>query len=567
MNQVASRRSWVPLACFLAAAVLFYFANRAAYKGYFSDDDLDNLGWPTYVGNDVYYHGLLALKFDGWNFRPVGSLYYRLLYRAVHLYFPPYIVVLQLLHGLNVALLFLLLRRLDFSRIAAGAGALFYSFHAAVLEIYWKPMYVFDLLCATLCLIALLLYVRGRWILALIPFWLAYKSKEVAVMLPAALLAWEWLLGERKWKRLIPYFLISLVFGIQVLWWNRTVAPGTHYAFQLAPAPFWHSVTFYSSAIFFSAYAGLALLALPIWVRDRHLYLGLIFMTLLIAPMLALHQVLATVYWYVPMIGVAIVIASIAARTPHWAITLLFLIWLPWNFALLREKRGPILAEGDRDRALVAALSEYARKIPPVRAVVYQNTPDQIQSWGIHGAISLVFGPSVESAWSETPDARAAMTKVPMALIRFRSAPLTVQGLVRTNDGVQPYVRFADLVPESQFGAGWYDQGSALRWIAPEAECEFHRPAEATEFEIVANVPRGSLERQGPSSVTVLEDGQSLGTVVLSNSRAQPLRWKLSGSVTGDKHIKIVCKPARHGDAVDPRVLGIAVEAIGYTTR
>jgi hypothetical protein len=567
MNQVASRRSWVPLACFLAAAVLFYFGNRQAYGGYFSDDDLDNLGWPTYVGNDVYYHGLLALKYDGWNFRPVGSLYYRYLYRAVHLYFPPYVVVLQLLHGLNVALLYLFLRRLDFSRISAGAGALFYSFHAAVLEIFWKPMYVFDLLCATLCLITLLLYVRGRWIVALIPFWLAYKSKEVAVMLPAALLAWEWLIGERKWKRLIPYFLISLIFGLQVLWWNRTVAPGTHYAFQLAPEPVWQSVVFYSSAIFFSAYAGLALLALPIWVRDRHLYLGLIFTTLLIAPMLALHQVLATVYWYVPMIGMAIVIASIASRTPRWAIALLFLIWLPWNFALLREKRGPILAEGARDRSLVAALSEYAREIPPVRAVVYQNRPEQIQSWGIHGAISLVFGPSVESASSETPDARAGMAKVPMALIRFRSPPLTVRGLVRTNDGLQPYLRFTDLVPESQFGAGWYDRGSTIRRIAKEAECEFHRPAEAIEFDIVANVPRESLRRQGPSSVTVLEDGHPIGAVVLSDPQVQTLRWKLSGGDAGDRHIKIVCKPVRHGDPVDPRVLGIAVRAIGYASR
>lgn len=386
-------------------------------------------------------------------------------------------------------------------------------------------------------------------------------------MLPFALLAWEWVFGPRKWKRLIPYFLISLSFGLQVLWWNRTVAPGTHYSFQFAPAPLWQSITFYSSAIFFSAYAGLAMLALPIWVRDRHLYLGLFFVVALIAPMLALHQVLATVYWYVPMIGLAIVIASIAARTPRWAMALLFSIWLSWNFALLREKRGVILAEGDRDRNMMAALRDYAGQIQPVQAVVYENMPDQIHPWGVHGAISQVFGPSVSAAWSGDPETRAAMAKVPMALIRFSSPPLKVEGLIRTYNGPQPYVRFTGLVPESQFGAGWFDQGSAMRWIAPEAECEFHRPAEATGFEIVATVPRESLERQGPSSVTVLENGQSLGTAVLSAPGPQRLRWELKGSVEGDRQIKIVCQPARHGDAIDPRVLGIAVEAIGYTSR
>ena len=32
----------------------------------------------------------------------------------------------------------------------------------------------------------------------------------------------------------------------------------------------------------------------------------------------------------------------------------------------------------------------------------------------------LVFGPAVESAWSQTPEAKEAMTKLPVAVIRFR---------------------------------------------------------------------------------------------------------------------------------------------------
>ncbi len=205
---------WVLIAFFTAALVVFFFANRAAYKGYFSDDDLDNLGWPTMAGDDTFVTAILTPRFSEMNLRPIGDLYYRYLGRAFKLRFPPYVFVLQLLHVLNAVLLFCLLRRLDFSNVAAGAGALFYGLNAVILEAFWKPMYIFDVLCATFCLIALLFYLRGRWILALVPFWLAYKSKEIAVMLPVALLAYEWLLGERKWKRLIPYFLISLKLRI-----------------------------------------------------------------------------------------------------------------------------------------------------------------------------------------------------------------------------------------------------------------------------------------------------------------------------------------------------------------
>ena len=433
MSEIGSRRSLTLTACFLAAAVLFFMANRGAYKGFFSDDDLDNLTWPTSVGSDVYFHGLSTLKFDGKNFRPIGDLYYRFLYRAYDLNFPRYVVALQLFHALNAILLFLILRRLSLSAIAAGAGALFYLFHAAVLEVYWKPMYVFDLLCATFCLLALWLYIRGRWVLAFLAFWLAFKSKEIALMLPVALFAWEWLLGKRNWKGSIPYFAVSIIVGVQVLWLNRTIDAGNPYALQFGPEALWHSIEFYSSQLFLGAFAGLGILLLPIWIRDRVLYFGLIWMAATIAPLLAMHQRLDAAYWYVPMAGAAIAIAVATARTPPWAAALLLAIWLSVNFSTLREKRRWILAEGDRDRALLASLRDYSRRIPHVDAIVFENTPDRTQWWGVHGAIALVFGPRVESAWSRMPESKELMAKPPMAVIRFLPDG-TVQGTVHADD-------------------------------------------------------------------------------------------------------------------------------------
>ena len=121
------------------------------------------------------------------NFRPVGHLYFRIMSRAVGLDFPDYLLPLHLLHLLNVWLLWMVLRSLGASPFAAGAGALFFAFNMAVFDVYWKPMYAFDLFCAAFCLLSLLFWIKRRWVLSFLAFWLAYKSKELAVMLPAVL--------------------------------------------------------------------------------------------------------------------------------------------------------------------------------------------------------------------------------------------------------------------------------------------------------------------------------------------------------------------------------------------
>jgi hypothetical protein len=120
-----------------------------------------------------------------------------------------------LLHLVNVALLWLILRRLQLPFWASAAALVFFAFHMAVFDIYWRPMYVYDLLCGTFCLLTVLFWLDDRWVLSLLFFWLAYRSKEIAVMLPVALAAYELLLGQRRWLRLAPFFAISIWFGMQ----------------------------------------------------------------------------------------------------------------------------------------------------------------------------------------------------------------------------------------------------------------------------------------------------------------------------------------------------------------
>jgi hypothetical protein len=560
----ASMRKYAPLACFLAAIVLFYFASRPAYRGYFSEDDLATLSWAPIAGADSYYGEILNPKSNDLNFRPFAALYYSFLGRTAKLRYVPYVVVLQLLHVLNVVLLIFLLREFGFSWIAAGAGVLFYAFNAATMEAYWKPMFVFDLLCGTLCLAALLLYVRGRWLLALIPFWLAFKSKEIAVMLPVALLAYELLLGQRKWKRLLPFFFVSLSFGLQALWHNNSIPAQNTYALRFTPEAALTAIRFYSYSILGLQDLWVGILLLPFLIRDRRLWVGIALTVAMFVPLLFLSNRMLNVYWYVPLIGLAIAAAAMASRIPRWVVAAFFAVWLPFYFFMLRDKRRDILDEGNTTRTLVASLQEYKSKIPPVRAVVFDNLPRHLTPWGVSGAISVVFGHAVEPAYIRDPDAKEAFAKVPMALISFNPPPRGIDGLIRTHDGPQPYIRFSGKVVETQLKDGCYDAGYPVRWFAPRAEAALYRPPEATQFEIVAFLPPGSLAKEGPAEVTVFEDGQSLGTVKLSAAKSEPMRWKLSPGSPGDKSIMVVSKPVRHGGPEDNRDLGIAVQSLGY---
>src|SRR5215470_2417195 len=151
-------------AVFLSLGILFLIANRAAYKGYFQDDELDNISWAPYVPKAAFLQHLATPRFLSGNFRPVGHFYFYFMGKHFGLDFPKYIIPLHALHLLNVWLLWLLARRLGASAFAAGCGALFFAFNMAVFDVFWKPMYVFDLLCATFCLASLLLYVHRRFV-------------------------------------------------------------------------------------------------------------------------------------------------------------------------------------------------------------------------------------------------------------------------------------------------------------------------------------------------------------------------------------------------------------------
>jgi len=397
-------RQRAPILCFLLLAVVFWLANRDAHRGYFSGDDLATLTWAP-GGNTVEWLQLLVTPaLNTSNFRPVGAFFYKWIGMQYGLHFRPYSIALQWLHILNAGLILIWLQRLHLPLPASLASCCWFGFSALLLPAFWKPMYVFDVLCCLFCLLTLLLYERGHWILGLTAMWMAYRAKEVAVMLPIALAAYEFLLGQGRWKRLIPYFVISLNFGLQAVLHK---APEDAYSLHFTPAAFWTTGGFYAAALWTGPALLLLVLAVPRAVGDRRFWWGVLSAMCLLIPMLALPGRLFAVYWYVPMIGLTSAAAVLAAQAPRWTLAVGLTVWMAMNYAEVRERGQALLKEEWEARQYARDVENYAHQNPQRTMILYDGTPDGIKSWGLESLVQLNWKgklPKVQPAAEHQPD-------------------------------------------------------------------------------------------------------------------------------------------------------------------
>lgn len=358
-----------------------------------------------------YALALIKPTFDASNFRPVGHLYFTLMGRAFGLDFPPYMTPILSIHLLNALLLFLLLRKLSIGDWHSLAGVAFFTLSASALDACWKPMYVFDLLCATFSLASILLFAYRRWLLSFIAFWCAYKAKELAVMLPVALLAYEYWFGKRRFVLLIPFFAVSLSFGLQGLIMNPN--KDNAYTFRFTRAALAATIPFYARRFLFLPFSGFALFALT-FVRDRRVWFGLLSMLCFLFTLLFLPGRLFEAYAYLPLACATISISAAASHlSPKW-IWIAMLLWLPWNIRDHRLESQAILALDDEAAAYVEQLVAWVHTHPDVRTYVYDGIPRGYHHWGVTGAWNIahqgVGYRALWHEWPETPDVMAHET-------------------------------------------------------------------------------------------------------------------------------------------------------------
>jgi len=557
-------KKWAGLALIFGAIALFLLLNRAAYKGYFQDDDLDTLSWAGKFPARAFLQWLLPLRLPPNNFRPVGAFYYYVLGTTFGLDFPKYLVPLQAFHLLNIWLLWLLIRKVGIGSPAAVAGVFFFAFHAVLIDAWWKPMYVFDVLCATFCLLALFFYASDRWILALVSFWLACKSKELAFMLPAVLACYELWLGQKRWKRLAPFFAVSLLLGVQAATVSHV---GTPYELRLGFHTQSATLGFYSSQLFLLPYAGLFLLVLPIFLRDRRLWLGLAAMSLLMAPLLLLPGRLFAVYWYVPLMGVALVLASIADGRYRTVVLIFLLLWIPWDFLHFREFRRANLRREQQNHAYVGEIEKFARLNPAERTFVYDDLPEGFHHWGVTGALKFIYRNSDLTVQQlDQPESQELLDHGNAAWLHWNSRLDRLDIIRYPHEGsLLAYLKMDVSFPANQLLDGWHNLEGNFRWTEPDATAVLFRPEEARHFELIACLPQEQILRYHTVALRVLLDAQPLGQHEFTTPGCQTVSWPVPPGPAGKERVEFHSAPPYPAPKPDPRILGISVSAFGFT--
>jgi hypothetical protein len=202
------KKQRAPLVAALAICGIFLGFAGDGIRAYFTPDDMMNL----YVSWSASPMELLH------NDRPMGALVYRAMFACFGLDPLPYRIFCFALLLANLALLYRFCLRLSGSREVAALACLLGAYHAHLADLYYSTGTLYDLLCCLFFLLAFNYYVRVReagwpsWrqtagLLAL--YGCALASKEMAVLLPAYVVLYEWIFHPGDWRR---------VAGIRFLW-------------------------------------------------------------------------------------------------------------------------------------------------------------------------------------------------------------------------------------------------------------------------------------------------------------------------------------------------------------
>jgi hypothetical protein len=558
MVRSSHARRWLPPFLLAAVMLLFLIANRGAYKGYFDSDDFNNLNFTRHIDTSEFVGDLFSPRVFPNNFRPAGHLFYHSMYGVAGLNYVPYIAAIHCLHFANVVFLWLVLRKLGFNHIASLTGTLFFAFQMAVFDAYWKPMYVFDLLCAAFCLLSLLAYLHDWLIPSLLAFLLAFRAKEVAVMLPVVLALYEFLLHKKRWKRLIPFFLIALTFGIQAILLNQS--RNNDYSLRFSPVGIWTCIVFYASKLLLLPYAGFAVLVLPFLTRDRRVRFGVAVFCILLLPMLLLPGRLYSVYLYVPLIGLAIALAALTVGRMAIVIALFFVVWLPWNYANLRWNRRTELTAADNRRTYVAELAKVVRQYPTVPSFYLIRAP--LGDDGVRDAIQLFRGGEqaiVRDA--EAFNARQALSSNSLVVLEWDPQFRKLHTRARSPDTEDSsYITMDPDTPVWQLEDGWQARVAKFRWTAPAATARLHRPANARQFELTANISPLYIKTVKVSHVEVFLNGKSIGTREFIQAGWQTLHWHVAPEPSGPVEVKFNTTPPFPANPP----LGLAIGSFGF---
>ncbi|MCZ2077427.1 MAG: glycosyltransferase family 39 protein [Bryobacterales bacterium] len=236
------------LAVSVALSLLGYFLFHT-YAGLFVDfhpDDIMNLHRALVELRGA--RGIIAniLRFTT-VYRPLGGVYYLTIYAIGGLDPFAFRIVTFILMIVNIGLVFLLIRSLTQNTEAAALGALIWSYHPRLVDLYANNGTIYDVLSVMFFVSALIIYVQARHngndlsiraAAAYLIFYVAsINSKEIGVTLPVITIFYEVVYNRRELRESPPYRAIVCLCVALVLATGATIVKsGEQSAFHGIPA-------------------------------------------------------------------------------------------------------------------------------------------------------------------------------------------------------------------------------------------------------------------------------------------------------------------------------------------
>ncbi|MGC4049977.1 MAG: hypothetical protein QM757_11385 [Paludibaculum sp.] len=338
------------LLVFLGVCWFLLFAH-GGLAAQFSGDDLMNLH--GYLGHTPVSLIVDNLRYWSTSYRPLGGLFYVLLYNWFGFDPLPFRMACFAILALNLGLLWRFTFRLSGAREVAFLALLIAAYHAWFVDLYYNTGTIYDLLCYSFYLGAFNLYMKARaqrptlsWrqlgtISAL--YVCALNAKEMAVSLPALLAAYEVIYhgaalrsGVSRWIRaegrgVLVTGLLTLPYVAGKLLGAGSLVENPAYRLAISPGRYLDTFHLYLNPLLYQDHLFrdpntvqllLGMLALALWRRSRPMLFAWFFLLASLLPVAFIAHY-AAFFLYVPMAGWALYTAETLVMARRLLATLL----------------------------------------------------------------------------------------------------------------------------------------------------------------------------------------------------------------------------------------------------
>ncbi len=405
-------RSLSTLAAGAGVVFYFYYFAVSGLLAEFTHDDLMNLtvSWRPTVAEHVRDTALFFRQ--GATYRPVGSLFYRVLFDAFGFHSLPYRIACYAVMMANLWLAWQIAFRLMRSRRMAFLVTLLFSYHGAQWPLYLSTGFCYDVLCFFFYAAAMAYYLRVRrhglpgpaqmavWSALYI---LSLGSKEIAVSLPVVML-WHEMLWNRPrrfnwlWREgrmpmlgafLTTAYLVGRMTGPAALSKVQAYEPDVRIEVFLDRAGRLLSEAFYDPRPHQMAVLVLLLVALPVVCRSKPMRLAFVWMAVGILP-IAFIVPRGLAQAYVPAFGLALFLASavklLVRYLPPVSRSIAVYAVLPAALVLYHSKYGPLdhrlaAGEGARIRTAYDQMQALSPTFPAGARVLLLDDPFPENDW------------------------------------------------------------------------------------------------------------------------------------------------------------------------------------------